>query len=237
MYSPTTSARIVGVLFIVATTTAILGGSLLLPLEEPGYLRDVATVEGQIVSGALLELVLVMSVVGIAVMLYPVLKVQNEGLSLAYVGARIMEATLLLMALVSALFMLTLGQDYGGGGEVGVLLALPLGDILISAREWTYLIGSMVMFGAGALILYSLLYSSRLVPTWLSIWGLAGGILILGRGLLEMYGIEFGVPMQAVLAAPIAVNEMVLAVWLIFKGFRRPAVVSERDLETVVIGA
>lgn len=234
MYTDKTTARIVGALFIIATATAIVGGSLLLPLEEPDYLVAVAADEGQVVTGVLLELILVMSVFGIAVLLFPVLKRRNEGLALSYVGARVLEGVLLLAATVSALLILALSQDYGTSGVAGVE---PLGDLLLAARDWTYLLGSVVVFGTTALILYSLLYQSRLVPVWLSLWGLAGGALILVRGLIEMYGAELSGVVQGVFAAPIAVQEMVLAVWLIVKGFSTPVLAAPPTVEPGPLGA
>ncbi len=234
MYTDRTTARIVGALFILATATAIVGGSLLLPLEEPDYLVAVATDEGQVVTGVLLELILVMSVFGIAVLLFPVLKRRNEGLALSYVGARVLEGVLLLAATVSALLTLALSQDYGTTGVAGVE---PLGDLLLAARDWTYLLGSVVVFGTTALILYSLLYQAKLVPVWLSLWGLGGGALILVRGLIEMYGAELSGVVQGVFAAPIAVQEMVLAVWLIVKGFSTPVLTPRPNVEPGPLGA
>ncbi len=208
------TGRIVGVLFILASATAIIGGSLLLPLTEPDYLSEVAANAGQIVSGVLLELVLVVSVVGIAVLLYPVLKRVDEGLAMGYVGARTLEAVLLMVAAVTGLVVLSLGEGLGTASGVELV-----GDSFLFVRDWTYLIGSMVMLGVSALILNSLLYRSRLVPGWLSLWGLIGGALILVRGLIETFGTEFSGVVQGVFAAPIALQEMVLAVWLIIKGF------------------
>jgi hypothetical protein len=216
MFADKTIARIVGVLFIVASAAAIVGGSLLLPLDEPGYLVETAASQGQIVSGVLIELILVLSVVAIAVMFYPLLKRQNEGLALGYVGARTLEGVLLLAASVTSLFVLSLSQDYGAAATTGVE---PLGDTLLAMRDWTYLLGSLVVFGVTALILNSLLYRSRFVPVWLSIWGLLGGALILAEGLIQVYGTELSGVTQGVFAAPIAIQEMVLAVWLIIKGF------------------
>lgn len=216
MFSHRTIARVVGVLFIVASATAIAGGSLLLPLTEPDYLTTTTVAEGQIVSGVLLELVLVLSVIAIAVMIYPVVRRQNEGLALGYVGARTVEGMLLLAAAVTGLVVLSLGQEYGSAGTAQIQA---LGDSLLAVRDWTYLIGSLMMLGGSALILNSLLYRSRLVPAWLSLWGLIGGGLILARGLAEIYGLDFTGLMQGVLAAPIAIQEMVLAVWLIVRGF------------------
>lgn len=215
MFSYKTIARIVGVLFIVASATAIAGGSLLLPLSEPDHLAATAAAESQVVSGVILELVLVMSVIGIATMFYPVLKRQNDGLALSYVGARTIEGILLLAAAVTGLVVLSVSTEYG----VATAGVQPLGDTLLAVREWTYLIGSLLMLGVSALILNSLLYRSRLVPVWLSIWGLFGGVLIALRGLGEMYGIDLSGVTQGALAAPIAIQEMVLAVWLIIKGF------------------
>lgn len=216
MFADKTIARIVGVLFIVASVAAIVGGSLLLPLDEPDYLVETAASQGQIVSGVLIELILVLSVVAIAVMFYPVLKRQNEGLALGYVGARTLEGVLLLAASVTSLFVLSLSQDYGAAATTGVE---PLGDTLLAMRDWTYLLGSLVVFGVTALLLNSLLYRSRFVPVWLSIWGLLGGALILAEGLIQVYGTELSGVTQGVFAAPIAIQEMVLAVWLIIKGF------------------
>jgi hypothetical protein len=77
----------------------------------------------------------------------------------------------------------------------------------------------MLFFSISALILYPMLLHARLVPAWLSLWGLIGGLLLLGRTVAEMYGAEFSGLVQGLLAAPIGINEMVLAVWLIVKGF------------------
>jgi hypothetical protein len=206
------TARIVGGLFIIATVLAIVGGSLLLPLDESAYLTEAAAAEGQMVLGALLELAMAISVVGIAVMFFPVLKTQDEGLGLGYVGARILEAALLGAAAISSLVILTLGLDYGSGAQ-------GLGDLMLVVRDWTYMLGSLVFLGVGGLVLYTLLYRSRLVPVWLSLWGLIAAALILGRGLVESFGVELTGVTQGVLAAPIAIQEMVLALWLIVKGF------------------
>ena len=91
------------------------------------------------------------------------------------------------------------------------------------------------MFSLSALILYLLLYQSKLVPTWLSVWSLVGGALLLVRALLEMFGQELSGVVQGVLAAPIGLNEMVLAVWLIVRGFN-PDVLESRPEKAPVSG-
>ena len=91
--------------------------------------------------------------------------------------------------------------------------------MLAAVRDRSYVVGSLLAFGVGALILYGLLYRSGFVPDWLALWGLIGAALITVRGIAEVAGTEFSGAVQGLLAAPIALNEMVLAVWLIIKGF------------------
>lgn len=210
------TARLVGVLFIVATAASVVGGSLVMSLlDDPAYLAEVAAHEGQIVLGVLLELILALSVIGIAALLLPVLRPHGEGLAVGYVAVRTVEAVFILVASTSALLVLALSQDFGTAGVVGVE---PVGSALLSAREWSYLVGTVLVFGVSAMILNALLYRSRLVSGWLSLWGLVGGLLLLCMGIAEMIGVAASFPLQ-LLAAPIGLQEMVLAVALIWKGF------------------
>jgi len=220
-----TTARIVGVLFIVASATAIIGGSLLLPLDEEAYLVDVAANEAQVVTGVIFEIILAFSVIGIAAMLFPVLRDENEGLSLTYVGVRIVEGVLVLAATTSALLVLSLSQDANAAsGQEGI------GDILLSTRDWTYLVGTVVVFGVSAVILNTLLYRSLVVPRWLSVWGVVGALLLLTSGALELYGQDLSGTQQGLFAAAIGIQEMVLAIWLIVKGFAPAGDVRHREL-------
>lgn len=214
------TARAVGVLFIVATVVSLIGGALVVePLDAPDYLVQVSAHEGQIVVGVLLEFILALAVIGIGALLLPVLRPYGEGLAVGYVAVRTLEAAFILMASTTALLVVALGQDWGSAAAVGVE---PVGSALLSAREWTYFLGTMPLLGVSAVILNTLLYRSRLVPGWLSLWGLVGGLLLLTYAGAELVGIEAPFPLQ-LLAAPIALQEMVLAVWLITKGFTPPA--------------
>lgn len=226
------TARIVGVLFIVASATAIAGGLLMVPATETGFLADAAGHEAQVVFGALLEFALAVSVFAIAAMLYPILKRESEGLALGYMGLRTLEGALILAGTVAGLLTLTLSKGFGPDGASGVQ---PLGEILLGAREWTYWLGPMAMFSLGALTLYYLLYRSRLVPMWLSLWGFGGALLLLSSALLEMFGQALG-GWQAVFTAPIGLQEMVLAVWLIVKGFDVTHIPLEESSERLTVG-
>jgi Domain of unknown function (DUF4386) len=131
------------------------------------------------------------------------------------VAARTLEAAALLGASITAVVAVALSDNEApavAGRE-------RVGDLVVATREWVYLMGSIVLFGLGALILYSVLYRAQLVPIWLSLWGLLGAVLLLARGVLELYGVNLSAAVQGALTAPIGINEMVLAVWLIIKGF------------------
>jgi hypothetical protein len=208
------TARTVGILFIIGSVSAVVGGLLLLPATEAGFIAEAAGNRGQIVTGALLEFVLAISVVAMAALLYPVLKRQHEGSAIAYVGARTLEGVLVLTGTVSALLALSTSEQVAAGG------AAPLGaeQLLIAARDWSYWLGPMAMFAVGSVVLNVLLYRGRLVPRWLSTWGGLGAVLLMASALLEMYGVALD-GWQAVFTAPIGVQEMVFAVWLIWKGF------------------
>lgn len=228
-----TTARTVGVLFIVATAAAIAGGTLLSPAVEDNYLTDAAGAADRVVAGALLEVIQTIAVVGIAVLLFPILKRHSEGMALGYVGARAFEGVFVLVASLSALLALTLSRDFGGSGAA----VEPLGAMLVASRQWAYWIGPMLWFCVSALILGAMLYRAKLVPAWLALWGVVGAALLLVRTIFEMFGQEFSGVMQGLFAGPIAVNEMVLAVWLIVKGFSTTEPLAASVEEPAVVGA
>lgn len=133
---------------------------------------------------------------------------------MAYVAARVIEGMLLLVAALGAILVLAIARE-----PAATTTSATLADTFVTIRTWSYLVGSMLALGVGAVILYWLLFRSGLVPTWLSLWGLAGAALIIGRCVVEIYGVDLDAALQGALAAPIALNEMVLAVWLIVRGF------------------
>lgn len=210
------TARAIGILFIIASAAAIIGGTLALPATEADFLSEAAGSESQVVIGLILEVVLALAVFGMAALFFPILKKQNEGLALGYVGTRIVEGVLIVAGTVSAALMLALSKGFGPDGTAAGVE--PVEEVLFAAREWTYWLGPMAVFSVSALMLNWLLYRSRVVPTWISIWGFVGGLLLLASAVIEMFGQALGW-WQAIFTAPIAVNEMVLALWLIVKGF------------------
>ncbi len=97
----------------------------------------------------------------------------------------------------------------------------------MEAREWTDALGTAIVFGISALILYGLMYRSELVPRWLSVWGFIGAVLVIAAGMRGLYGHSPSSTLSVVLSLPIGLQEMVLAVWLIVKGFTLPTTSTE----------
>jgi hypothetical protein len=219
------TARTVGALFIVASATAIAGGTLIDPITEDG--ADLTALHSQVSTGVLLEVLLALSVLAIAVLLFPVLRAVHEGGALGYAALRTIEGGFVLVATSTAIVAVNLAEtgalDPAGGGTL---------DVLLTSREWAYFTGTMLVFSVSAVVLNALLLATRLVPRWLSGWGLVGGLLLLLRAVLELYGLESSLGLQFLWAAPIALQEMVFAVWLLVRGFDSSGTrVTDRDSE------
>jgi len=133
-----------------------------------------------------------------------------------------------IIANISLLSLLSISQEYVQGGASDASSFLPVGASLRAVYDWTQLLGPRILASLAALPFYYLLYQSKLLPRWISTWGLIGAPLYFASGLLPMFGL--GDPSPAVLVIlfiPAAVLEMVLAVWLIAKGFNSTAIVTE----------
>lgn len=225
MNTDRTIEKTVGALFIVATVTSSLGFILLDPiLGDADLLASVADNENQLVFGAFLLLIDAIAVVVIPVLLFPIFRRHDEHLARLYPLSRVVESVVLIAGVIGLLALLTLSRDYSETSSDASSFDIP-SAALLAIYDWGVLLGVMLFFALAALILNYLLYRAALVPRWLSVWGLAGAMLLLLEGSLE----SFDVGGLAIMSAPIALQEMVFAVWLIAKGFNSPAVTPEAD--------
>jgi hypothetical protein len=163
--------------------------------------------------GALLELASAISVVLIPAMLFSILKQYHEGIALGYCGFGIIEAVTLILGAIGALLLVSLSQTYSNAGAPALANYQPLGTVLLAVRTWAFPLDPLV-FGPGALLLYALLYQANLIPRWISAWGFIGAALVFLLAVFGMFG-----TLLVYLAIPIGVQEMVMATWLIVKGF------------------
>jgi hypothetical protein len=229
------TAIIVGVLYIIGTVAGILSLVSTGPiLEGPDYLTQVFTNPNQIVIGALLVLTMGLALAMVPVMMFPVSRKYNETLALGYVLFRgALETVTYIAMVISWLFLIILSQEYVKAGAPDAPYFQSMGTLLMEADNWISQVLTIV-FILGALMFYSVLYQSKLIPRWLSGWGLIGAIPYFAAGLLVMFGlIGHMSTIDTVLRLPIALQEMVLAVWLIVKGFDPTAIAArsvKRDL-------
>jgi hypothetical protein len=215
------TAIIVGALYIIATAAPILRFMYLGFLDAPDYLVNVSANENKVLIGMLIELIWALAVVGIPVMLFPILKKYNEALALGFFSLRFIEAISTIVGSIILLSLLTLSQEFVKAGAPNASNYQTLGTLLLAAGDWAFMIGSGLVWSLSALILNYVLYQSKLIPRWLSGWGLVGAALSFATYLLQFFNIDLDI-----LFLPIAVQEMVFAVWLIVKGFNSSAIAS-----------
>ena len=223
-------AIVVGVLFIIATAFLFIGEAVYGPiLESPDYLEIAYPNRTTAVLGILLEFACVIAIPLIPVFAYHILKEHSPALAVGYVGFRLFEAVLFAVTEINKLSLISVSQGYLSGGEGAAAYFQNLGASIQAQNGWIFSF-YLFIFTLGGLIFYSALYRSRLVPRFISGWGFLAAALLLAGTVLQMLEVNLMLPAGAfelVFAAPIAVNEMVLAVWLIAKGFNTSTVASE----------
>jgi hypothetical protein len=232
-------AVVAGVLFIVATVADVISRAVLLTpiLGAPDYLTRISANEGQVLLGALFLLIGAVAAAGIAIALYPVLRKHNEALAVGSVGFRLIEGAFYLGIVVCLLVLVTASRESANAATSAPSIYEAPAALVMAARDSLGQVAVMA-FGLGGLMYYWVFYRSRLVPRWLSAWGLVAVTSVMVSGLLVMLGlIEVFSPPQLVLALPIFLQEMVLAVWLIAKGFNPRAVASAPAIATAPASA
>ena len=162
----------------------------------------------------------------IAISLYPVLKKQNEALALGAVGFRLMEAIFYIVNIIGILSLVTVSQDFVRAGAPDASAYHIVGTFIQAARAYANYVFGVGTFSLGALMYYVVFYQSRLIPRWLSGWGLLAAALAFAAAFLVMFGLKPLSPLMIVLIVPIFFQEIVLEGWLIFKGFNPSAIAS-----------
>jgi hypothetical protein len=207
-----------GVLFIIATAASLAGTGLSGPIvNDPDRLTRVGTNATQLAAGGLLQLVAAGASLGIAVALYPVLRQWGSGLALGSVVFRTLEAAMYAIGAVCLLSLPPLARQFAGAGAPERTSIAALGEVLLGVKEAAAVAG-VLAFSVGALMYSWLLYRSNLIPRWLSGWGIAALFPMMAACLLAVFD-QRPVTSYVILALPIGLQEMVLAVWLIARGF------------------
>ncbi len=209
--------RVFGVLYLITFVTSILALWLYQPiLDDPvGYIAG-AGHDNRIFVGVVLELLLIISNIGTALVPYPLLKRQNETLALGYVAARIVECTFILIGILAVLTVVTLQQENAGPNEGTIAYTLA------ALKDWTFLLGPGFVVGVGnGLMLGYLMYRSALVPPRAAWLGLIGGPLIIASGIAVLFGVDDpGGTLQGLATIPEFLWELFLGVYCAVFGFR-----------------
>jgi hypothetical protein len=206
------TASIAGGLLIVGVLTSLLGTAVLGDLlSGADVLADVAAHEGRVTAAIVLQLLTAVGAAGIAIAFYPVVRRHSPGLAVGAVAFRTAEAVFYALSALALVALLAQARSGGTGA-----------DVVLALRDASNYVVGVILFGIAATMYYAVLHRARLLPRFLTVWGFAGVALIVATALVTLldgspYAIEGTL---AVLAVPIAVQEVVLGVWLLVKGFR-----------------
>lgn len=217
------TAFVAGLLYLItylAIPTVALYGPV---LSDPGFIASAGNDTG-VLWGAVLELIVAFANVGTGVVLFTVLKRQNEAVALGFVTSRLFEAAIIVVGIISLLTIVTLRQEASAIPGADAASLLTIGLSLVAIHDWTFLIGQTLLPGINALLLGSLMYRSGLVPRIIPLMGLVGGPLMISSAIGQVVGInEQYSAWSAIALVPIFLWELTLGLWLVFKGFNRSA--------------
>lgn len=195
-----------GVLFLVTHVTSVGARAL--------YGSGLSGTDTALRFGALLEVVLAVSVVGTSIALYPVAKRVLDGVALGYVALRTLEAGVILFGVVMVLGVVGLRES-----------SAPVSEALVTLEEWAFVVGPGLVCGVNTVLMAYIMYRSGLVPRFIAVLGLIGGPLVFAANVVKIFGqSDQLMPWIGVTVVPIFAWEICLAVYLIAKGFRPDAV-------------
>lgn len=224
------NALMVGILYLLGTAfgigSAVVGGEILAaivtktPFTGVDFLNLVATNSSQVTAGAFFVLMMGISLVAMTVFLYPIFKKDSQELAMGMLLFRgALEGTYYFISTLGLLTLVLLGHEYVAmGADSAVLQAV--GSVLYSFQNTLGSAGT-VMFLIGASCIYISFYRTRLIPRWLSVWGLIGVMPYMAYALLQFFHIDHA--LMFYLQMILAPQELVMALWLIIKGFDQSA--------------
>jgi len=212
-------SRIAGILIILGIVSGIL--SIVSSVEGKNFLIEVYPNKNQVLIGAVFQFLLVPIYIGFSLLLYPILKKFNKTLSIGFVGFRIMAGVFQLLGIILLPIFILLSQNFLNQTNADLIFYETIGEMLKLFRDLTNHLGVMLATGLGNLLLYYILFKGKLIPLWLSVWGIIGNTLIMIASflllfeLIEVVSTEYGI-----MTIPLVIQEVVFAIWLIVKGLK-----------------
>ncbi|NRS18935.1 DUF4386 domain-containing protein [Brevibacillus sp. HB1.4B] len=211
------SAVMTGVLLIVGLVTGIC--SVVPVIDGANYLVEASTNENQVRIGAFFQLLMVVAYVGIPIWLYPILSKHHKGLALGSVAFGIIAGVFIIIGVITLLLLLTVSHEFAKVGTLHVSYFQTLGGLLREGRDLVNHVATTLAFVLAMFLFTCVFYQTKLVPRWLSVWGLIGSTLSILASLFFMIRFIGLDATYMTLNIPIAFQQLVLAIWLIMKGF------------------
>jgi hypothetical protein len=219
-----------GALYIIGTIAGLL--SIVPAIDAADYMIQASANANQVLFGALFQFIMTIAYLGFAITLFPLLRKYKEGLALGFLCFRIIAAVLNIIGFISLLMLLSLSQEFVKIGAPSASYFITLGDLLRSGRDFVNHIAMILSISIGSLMFYFLLFQTKLVPRWLSLWGLVGTIFTISASFLVMFHvIDIITTIYIGLNFPLIILEMILAIWFIAKGFDSNVINSIADKE------
>jgi hypothetical protein len=215
------TARVVGALYILGFVVGIAGSVL----STPGQLDTVSAKSMMIAIGALLWVIAAAGDAAHGVLMFPILKQNNEGVALGYFGARIVEAAIIAVSALFILLQIPLGSEFLEASASDTSYLQSLSALFTQAQEYTYQIGMVALGMAGLTLCYGF-NRAKMIPQFFVIWGFIGYLSFLGGSILEILGFD----LQLLHTIPGGLWEISIGVWLIVKGFNSSAFVSQSEV-------
>ena len=233
------TGRIFGWLFIATFVTSIPARLLFIDGLGASW-TDMRFVAGDTSSaslkwGAVLEFGLIVTQIGTAVVIYPLVRRQSEVISLGYVTARIMESVFAAIGLISIISVVSLAESLAGASGNEATALVVQGDSLAQLYDWAFRWGPGLVAGIGnGLLLGYLMYRSALVPRRMALLGLIGGPVLIFSFVMILIGVyKNGEGPSGILTLPEAAWELSLGIYCAWKGFRTSSPIANRQASVV----
>lgn len=219
MLSRRSTETTTGVLFIIATLFGAISLAFSGSLTSPDYLVEIYQSRTQVALGIFFVVIMTVAIFAIPIVLAPILRPFGEVFTVAYIVLRSLESVAYVLLIIGRLMLISLSQEFVVS-ESPVQASFELLGGLLQDLETQIGTVITIFFGLGALVFYQLLWTSRLLPRWLSGWGFVGAVLTCVAAILGVFDVlSENLLVFAALWVPILINELVLAGWLILKGF------------------
>ena len=225
------TAKLVGLLFILATATLFIGQAFYGPIiGATNYLDITYPNRLTVMTGVLIEFAGVIGLVFIPILLYPFLRIYNQALAFGYISIRLIEVVLLSFAQITKLSIIGLSQNYlTANGDPSFFNNM--GDMIQAVLYWADSGGLLyiIVFVLGATLLYYGLIKTKLIPRWISLFGLVSAVILLMASMMFYW--EYIPAETAILfMLPLALQEIIMALWMITKGFNSSAILTQNEV-------